>query len=40
MGVGAWIMLGFGILVLYGGFLWCLLRAIRSKSNKVLENPE
>ena len=36
MPVSAWIMLIFGCLVLYGGFLWCLKIAI-SKKKKIEE---
>ena len=31
MPVSAWIMLIFGCVVLYGGFLWCLRIAIKKK---------
>ena len=31
MGIGAWLMLVFGAVVLYGGFLWCLMIANRKK---------
>ncbi|NQT35155.1 MetS family NSS transporter small subunit [bacterium] len=34
MPVSAWIMLVFGCVVLYGGFLWCLRIALRSKREK------
>ncbi|MBN2542367.1 MetS family NSS transporter small subunit [bacterium] len=31
MGIGAWIMLVFGAIVLYGGFFWCLKIASQKK---------
>ncbi len=34
MPAGAWIMLGFGALVLYGGLAACLVIAVRSTREK------
>jgi len=34
MPVSAWIMLIFGCVVLYGGFLWSLKIALRAKKDK------
>ncbi len=31
MPVSAWIMLLFGVLLLYGGFFWCLMIALKNK---------
>jgi len=31
MPVGAWLMLIFGCVVLYGGFAWCLAIALRNR---------
>lgn len=40
MPVSAWLMLIFGCLVLYGGFIWCLIIANRNKENEYNTNRE